>query len=531
MNKSNIRFIVLSLAFVLVWAGSAQAVKWDFVYEADVFPLADNAITDANCVGILDDANDPAGAFDFTASSNTTLNDDGTVTIDDANSAVANVFMAQLLDGFWSITEPITVEMRVKFVPTPQALGDSYVFLSVNNHSSGFSYGWYIDYDWDANSVFILGDWDSDPNDPNNVTPEELQRLDFGEDPGWIRLRVNVSNNSVLPLLWAWDESGTPGVNPIDPNVTSSIGYRRATSTSNLSWGDLWSTENEGAMTWDYIRWLIGAEYGPDVEIDDPEPCPCGAWGYAQSDFNSDCGVSLLDYADLTAAWGGCTDPTDANCTNLYAQGVQTAEWEYMYECDDLPGVTGVIKDANYIGAGQWSGSGAISSPDPCDIVTVSGGILDINDLGFGAVGNNHYCLVDDTTVMWDGPGSTVEIRMKYSTEGQSVGNTMALQVSDGTNYYRWYIGETVLTGVGAISIDMTQMQTLRVAWPEAGTPTLYVDYGGIQSLAPYTNTYSTPAALTFGDQWSDESGHFSYDYVRWTTQGAYDMLTVMSLP
>ena len=144
MTKNNIKLIGFSLAVTLIWAGAVQAVKWDFVYEADVYPLAEDAITDANCATIFDDPNITTGAFAVKGGGHTTLNGDGTLTIDDAGSFGASFFKAELADGLWSITEPITVGMRVKFVPSPQELGDSYVFLSVSNHQSGFGFRWYI---------------------------------------------------------------------------------------------------------------------------------------------------------------------------------------------------------------------------------------------------------------------------------------------------------------------------------------------------------------------------------------------------
>ena len=41
----------------------------------------------------------------------------------------------------------------------------------------------------------------------------------------------------------------------------------------------------------------------------------CGAWGYRNSDVNTDCDVNLLDFAIMAADWLTCTTPYSEGCT------------------------------------------------------------------------------------------------------------------------------------------------------------------------------------------------------------------------
>ncbi|MFI4911859.1 MAG: sugar-binding protein [Sedimentisphaeraceae bacterium JB056] len=43
----------------------------------------------------------------------------------------------------------------------------------------------------------------------------------------------------------------------------------------------------------------------------------CGLWGIAPGDVNKDCNVGLDDFALVAVDWANCTDPVDANCSNL----------------------------------------------------------------------------------------------------------------------------------------------------------------------------------------------------------------------
>jgi len=516
MSACRIRYMT-GLCAMLLMTAAAGAVTWDYVYESDINPIAPGAITDATCseVGRFDVA-------DAGGTGNLMLNGDGTVTIDDQLFG-ALVYTASVSGGLWALNTAATIEMLVKFEasPPPPTGNDSFVFLSVNNFQSGFGFRWFMDFDDIENTVYIQGDQIAGE-------PPETERLDLGPDPGWIRVRVNVPADPFTPpVLWAWDEAGNPGTNP-DTGAVTCVGFDYASSAGAMNWGDLWSTELEGAMTWDYVRWIVGEAYGPEVAIDDPLPCPCGRWGYQPSDFDENCTVDLLDYAVFAEEWNRCTDPAEAGCENLLAGESGTAVWEYVYECDDLPGVVNVIKNAaTGTGVGQWTGTGAVASPD--GVVSAAGGMLEINDVG---IGGNHYCSVDDSGGLWTGRGTTVEIRMSL-TDWVSPNNIFALTVSDGTDRYQWFVTETYITGSpGGFAIDMTSLQTLRVAWPEAGPPTMYVDYnGGIQQVPGYHAGGTSDTELTFGDIFSNESGRLTYDYIRWTTQGAYDLNTTITMP
>jgi len=42
----------------------------------------------------------------------------------------------------------------------------------------------------------------------------------------------------------------------------------------------------------------------------------CGAWGYSVMDFNQDCRVDLLDYAEFAINWANCTMPWITGCVD-----------------------------------------------------------------------------------------------------------------------------------------------------------------------------------------------------------------------
>lgn len=44
----------------------------------------------------------------------------------------------------------------------------------------------------------------------------------------------------------------------------------------------------------------------------------CGAWGYAVTDFNQDCRVSLPDMAVFASHWMDCSDPDQVDCTDFF---------------------------------------------------------------------------------------------------------------------------------------------------------------------------------------------------------------------
>ena len=503
--------LVTSAVMLCVFLPSALAIEWDYVYDCSRFPIDPDAVTDENCISVSGWSVLNYGDF------NTTVNSDATVTIDDTVSSGATVYYADITSGLWSNTEKITAEFKI--MPHYfNVTDDGITFLQVENHQAGFGFRWWLY--TDENGDFIL--WgEHQIGDPN----ARQERLVLGPPDQWYTLRLNYDQTDLFarPVLYAWDENGVPAADPEDILDTDCQGYDIASSTSRLAWGDIVSAADEGSVSYGYIRWLIGETYGPEVTINEPAVCPCQRYGYLDGDLNEDCRIDILDFEAVSKKWQDCTDPLGVDCQNAYGNVIF---WEYLYECDDLPAVTGVITDADGP-IGQWSGPGAVTSPD--GVVSVSGGVLEINDLG---ISGSHYCQVEDTSGLWSGPGSTVDIRMKL--KDHTGGNAFVLQVSDGMNYHRWFISEKTITNgaAGAINIDMTRFQVLRVSYPQTGTPALCVHYNGSEkSLPAYTGTYSTPAHLRFGDGWSNETGHLSYDYIRWTTRGAYDLDTIIAVP
>ena len=46
----------------------------------------------------------------------------------------------------------------------------------------------------------------------------------------------------------------------------------------------------------------------------------CGVWGFSTMDFNGDCYVDLIDYAEFAQAWADCTLPYEAGCVDQSPQ-------------------------------------------------------------------------------------------------------------------------------------------------------------------------------------------------------------------
>ncbi|MEE8306055.1 MAG: glycerophosphodiester phosphodiesterase family protein, partial [Gammaproteobacteria bacterium] len=63
------------------------------------------------------------------------------------------------------------------------------------------------------------------------------------------------------------------------------------------------------------ISWNVVEDYY-SVNIFDDD-LGCGAWGYAEMDFNSDCYVNIIDFALFAEQWLDCTHPSGMNCRQM----------------------------------------------------------------------------------------------------------------------------------------------------------------------------------------------------------------------
>ena len=505
--NSRLQNLLVSGIIAVALANTAFGIQWSYVYEADRYPLSAGSIVDSACV--------EKGAFTIAGgiATNSHLNQNATLTVDDTNSFGASNYVA---DGvLWSGTEPITVEMKLKlekYYP-----GEGVVFLDVTNSVTGWGYRWWINYDPNEQEGIIYGHRVvGQPNEPSDELM--INTLD------WVTVRVTVPADAMgWATLQAKDSAGNFGTDP-NTGLTACRGYAYPASTTMLLWGDMISTESQGSVIYDYVRWYVGSEYNFSTTIDEPQACPCGRWGYLKTDYAKDCNVDLKDFAYLAQDWVKCTDPMDPTCYNLYSLDPEGGPylWQYMYEADTLPGTTGCITNASHAGIGQFDGTAAVTASD--GVVSIVGGILDIDDT---IAGGNHYCQIISSSGLWNGRGSTVELKMSLN-DWVSSNNVQVLVVGDGVNTYEWWVTPTAINSVsGNINIDMTQMQTIRIAFPSSGSAILYT---GGSSCIGYERS-STLNGLQFGDLFSSFSGHLQYDYVRWLTTGAYNFDTQINVP
>ena len=187
--------------------------------------------------------------------------------------------------------------------------------------------------------------------------------------------------------------------------------------------------------------------------------------------------------------------------------------WQYTYDCNEMPLATSAISRLGKTPV-PWSAF----SDTTAGAVSVSNGMLTINDM---VVSGNHWMVADGA--LWGFP-ATVEVRFAIKQQ-YGTNNITPIRVGNGQTYFQWFATPTQIYGSKTVTIDMTQLRTVRITYDSSGA-NLYINTGTVIEKiggSPFTDTGNS---LAIGDLYSNQSGEFQFDYIYWLTGAAYDFNT-----
>ncbi len=184
--------------------------------------------------------------------------------------------------------------------------------------------------------------------------------------------------------------------------------------------------------------------------------------------------------------------------------------WQQQYEGDVLPGA---FSPAFVLQAG--GGNNGTTTLN-------AGGWVDVRNT------TSTYYQWDMNSPNWSvGPsGSTIEIRMAVPEITGTYGTTF--QVTDDNLDKVWFFGWThnniFMDGgnQGQPTFDVTQFNTYRFTFAADGTANVYLNNDPTPRLTSSGNTLSGLTNFSFGDLGAVGAGTGSYDYIYWTTAGAF---------
>ena len=186
--------------------------------------------------------------------------------------------------------------------------------------------------------------------------------------------------------------------------------------------------------------------------------------------------------------------------------------WDGRYECDIRPEQAGWARVEGNLGS---------------EAISVADGLLSINDASTASGSKVKYARgwVVDPRV-----GATAEARMRCTAGGHFFGAN--LQVSDALHGEALYLKANGMIGLYPsgllVPTDAAEWHTWRVTI-QGKVINVYVDHNPravIHGNGTFTQSASPPQQLLFGSGSSAGTQHIWYDYLYWTTRGAFPPTT-----